>query len=314
MRYLVTGGCGFIGSHLTDALIARGDAVRVLDNLSTGTIDNLNPEAELVLGDVTDPAVVKAAMADIDGCFHLAAVASVVSSGETWLEDHRTNVQGTVNILNAARPTNSRMSIPVVYASSAAVYGDNATVPLDEHSTPRPISAYGADKLAGEFQARIAWLNHRVSNVGLRLFNVYGPRQRPDSRYSGVISIFIDLLMKRKPMEINGDGRQTRDFIYIDDAVRFFLKAMDNQRGEASVYNVCTGQSTSVLQLARVVALIAGADADMVFSSARPGDVAVSLGDPGKSVQRYSCQAGVELGQGLRLTLDARYSGELVRP
>lgn len=307
MRYLVTGGCGFIGSHLTDALISRGNDVRVLDNLATGTIDNLNPDAELVLGDVTDPAVVKAAMADVDGCFHLAAVASVVSSSDSWLEDHRTNVQGTVNILNAARPTSMRMSVPVVYASSAAVYGDNATVPLDEHSTPRPISAYGADKLAGEFHARIAWLNHRVSTVGLRLFNVYGPRQRPDSRYSGVISIFIERLMNRQALEIYGDGRQSRDFIYIDDAVRFFLQAMDNQRGEASVYNVCTGQSTSIQQLARVMALIAGADAEIVFSGARPGDVAVSLGDPGKSVQRYRCQSGIELGQGLRLTLDARH-------
>lgn len=307
MRYLVTGGCGFIGSHLCDALIERGDQVRVLDNLSTGSVDNLNDKAELVLGDVADPAIVKAAMVEVDGCFHLAAISSVEQSVTDWIGTHRVNLQGTINVLDAARADEIQQSTPVVYASSAAVYGDNATVPLDERSTPRPISAYGADKLAGEYHARVAWLSHGISTVGLRFFNVYGPRQNPDSPYSGVISIFIDRLKKEQPLTIYGDGRQTRDFIYVDDVVCYLMAAMDKQRGEASVYNVCTGQSTSINQLAQVLSMISGTKVDVEYATARSGDIAVSLGDPGKTVKRYNMTSQVELGKGLRLMLESMH-------
>lgn len=305
MRYLVTGGCGFIGSHLCDALIEQGNQVRVLDNLSTGSIDNLNAKAELVLGDVADPSIVKAAMMDVEGCFHLAAISSIERSASDWIGTHRVNLQGTVNVLSAARGDQVAPCTPVVYASSAAVYGDNATVPLDERSSPRPISAYGADKLASEYHARVAWLSHGVSTVGLRFFNVYGPRQNPDSPYSGVISIFIDRLRKQQPLTVYGDGGQTRDFIYVDDAVNYLKAAMESQKGEASIYNVCTGLSTSINQLAQILSMISGTALEIEYAGARSGDIAVSLGDPEKTVCRYGVNAQVDVGRGLRLTLES---------
>lgn len=305
MRYLVTGGCGFIGSHLCDLLIERGDQVRVLDDLSTGAIENLNEKAELILGDVSDPAIVKAAMLGVDGCFHLAAVASVERSINDWIGTNRINLQGAVNVFDAARSDGTGQPVPVVYASSAAVYGDNATVPLDERSVPRPISAYGADKLSSEYHARVAWLSHGVSTVGLRFFNVYGPRQNPDSPYSGVISIFIDRLTKQLPLTVFGDGRQTRDFIYVGDVVRYLVAAMDNQKGEASVYNICTGQSTSITQLAQTLSVISGQPVEIEYAGARQGDIAVSLGDPTKTETRYRFRAEIDLGKGLRTTFEA---------
>ncbi len=304
MNFLITGGCGFIGSHLCDALIQRGHGVRVLDDLSTGVIDYLPEMAELVLGDVSDAGVVKSAMQDMDGCFHLAAVASVERSNTDWCGTHRINQLGTVNVLDAARTCN-KTPIPVVYASSAAVYGDNATVPLNESSTPRPISAYGADKLGSEHHARVAWLNHKVSTVGLRFFNVYGPRQNPASPYSGVISIFIDRVLKGLPLIVFGDGSQTRDFIYVADVVKHLLSSMFNQHGEASVYNVCTGQSTSITQLAKTISMVAGEEVDIKYETARAGDIAISLGAPKKAKARFKLDELVSLGDGLKLTLEA---------
>lgn len=303
MNFLITGGCGFIGSHLCDALVEQGHTLRVLDNLSTGKIDHLPETVELIVGDVADPAIVKGAMQDMDGCFHLAAIASVEKSMTEWVATHRINQQGTVNVLDAARFCNKN-PVPVVYASSAAVYGDNATVPLDEASNPRPISAYGADKLGSELHARVAWLNHKVPTVGLRFFNVYGPRQNPSSPYSGVISIFIDRILKGQTLEVYGSGCQTRDFIYVGDVVRHLTAAMFQQRDEASVYNVCTGQSTSILQLAKTLSLVAGAELDVKHQPARSGDIAISLGDPKRSAARFHLLERVPLGDGLQFTLD----------
>lgn len=310
MNYLITGGCGFIGSHLCDALIERGHRIRVLDDLSTGVIDYLPQSAELVLGDVVDKALVKSAMRDMDGCFHLAAIASVERSNKDWCGTHQINQQGTVNVLDAARNCSAK-PIPVVYASSAAIYGDNASVPLAESSAPRPISAYGADKLGSEHHARVAWLTHQVSTVGLRFFNVYGPRQNPASPYSGVISIFIDRILKGLPLKVFGDGSQTRDFIYVADVVNHLMAAMFNQQGEASVYNVCTGQSTSITQLAKTLSMVAGVDSNIEYLDARTGDIAVSLGDPSKTIKRYDLSERVSLGEGLQFTLDAHKAASL---
>lgn len=303
MNFLVTGGCGFIGSHLCDALISLGHKVRVLDDLSTGDVENLPELAELVLGDVTDPGIVKGAMQDMDGCFHLAAIASVERSNADWCGTHRINQQGTVNILNAARTCNKE-PVPVIYASSAAVYGDNATLPLDETCAPRPISAYGADKLGSELHARVAWINHKVPTVGLRFFNVYGPRQNPSSPYSGVISIFIDRVLKDQPLLVYGDGKQTRDFIYVADVVEHLLAAMFESKAGACVYNVCTGQSTSIIQLAKILSMVAGAEINIKFKEARMGDIATSLGDPNKAKSRFAITKRIGLGEGLQFTLD----------
>jgi UDP-glucose 4-epimerase len=300
-NWLVTGGCGFIGSHLVEALLARGDRVRVVDNLSSGRRDNLAAGAELLIGDVAEPAAVARAADGVDGIFHLAAVASVERCREDWVGSHRTNLTGTITVFDAARrrPT----PLPVVYASSAAIYGDSDQLPLCESDRPRPLSAYGADKLGCELHGGIAWSTHGVRNCGLRFFNVYGPRQDPVSPYSGVIAIFAGRLAKRLPLEIFGDGRQTRDFVFVGDAVSHLLAAMDRLREGAQLFNVCTGRAISVLDLAQTMARVLGAAADIRHLPKRLGDVDASVGDPGAARRGLGLSAVISLVDGLRPTL-----------
>jgi UDP-glucose 4-epimerase len=300
--YLVTGGCGFIGSHLSDSLIRDGHQVRVLDDLSTGKRENLSPGAELIVGDIADAALVRRAMNGVDGCFHLAAIASVERGNLDWLGTHATNLTGAIAIFDAARRqdsnTGSSMGIPVVYASSAAVYGDDPDVPLTEASATRPLSAYGADKLGCELHARVAGVVHRVPTVGMRFFNIYGPRQDPKSPYSGVISIFCERIAQGRPITIFGDGLQTRDFVYVADVVSSLRAAMAQLPDAAGIYNVCTGRSTSVLELARVIAKLCGVEADISFAAPRAGDIRISLGSP-ERLQRQlgiACKTGMESG------------------
>ena len=255
--YLVTGGAGFIGSHLCEALLARGDAMRVLDDLSTGKRENLPPGVPLIEGDVADPPTVRAAVDGVAGCFHLAAIASVERGVTDWLGTHRANLTGAITVFDAVRATRT----PIVYASSAAVYGDAATIPIVESSEPRPLSAYGADKLGCELHARVASHVHGIPTVGLRFFNVYGPRQDPRSPYSGVISIFCERLRRGAPINMFGDGGQTRDFVHVADVVAALLAAMRLAPAEAPVFNVCTGIATPVLALAHTIADLAGARA-----------------------------------------------------
>ncbi len=305
MNYLVTGGCGFIGSHLCDALVEQGHNVRVLDNLSSGSTINLPESIDLVLGNVIDPSVVKEALEGMDGCYHLAAVASVERSMNDWIGAHKVNQQAIVNLFEAVRSMAQSNAIPIVFASSSAIYGDNASLPLDESTTARPISAYGADKLGSEHHARVAWLSHGISTVGLRFFNVYGPRQHPTSPYTGVISIFVDRILKGEPLIIYGEGKQTRDFIYVSDVVNYLIQAMQNQRGESSIYNVCTGQATSISQLAKILSAVSGSPLKIEYQPARSRDVAPSLGDPRRAVKRYGIHPQVKLGEGLKLLLAA---------
>jgi len=296
-RYLVTGGCGFIGSHVADALVAAGHWVRVLDNLSTGKRANAPASAELVVGDICDFAAVKRCVESVDGIFHLAAIASVEESRRKWLECHAVNLGGTIHLFEAARqmPTAPR----IVYASSAAVYGDSADVPLAETALPRPINAYGADKLGCELHARVAVLLHGVPTVGLRLFNVYGPRQDPVSYYSGVISMFVSRLEHRDPITIYGDGRQVRDFIAVADVVRFFLSAMSVDRVSGEAFNVCTGHGVSVRQLAEILGSVMDVDPQIEHAPARVGDIRVSIGDPARAAQILGRRAQYSLAEGL---------------
>jgi UDP-glucose 4-epimerase len=304
--YLVTGGCGFIGSHLVDALVAAGHRVHVIDDLSTGRIENLRPEALLTVGDVADAEFVARAMRQVDGCFHLAAVASTQRSNEAWLATHRTNLQGTIAVLDAAR---SRR-LPVVYASSAAVYGHGASAPIRETAALHPITAYGADKLGSELHARVGGLVHGVPTLGLRFFNVYGPRQDASSPYSGVISIFVDRLLGGKAIDVYGDGHQVRDFIYVEDVVRFLIAGMQRASEQAPVLNACTGAATSIVHLARVIGRLcggagAGAQVDMRFLPARAGDIGRSVGAPGMAAEILGIQAKVSLADGLARTIRA---------
>jgi UDP-glucose 4-epimerase len=298
--YLVTGDCGFIGSHLDDALLAGGHAVRILDDLSTGKLANKPLTAELMVGDVSDADVVAEAMRDVAGCFHLAAVASVERSNQDWLETHRVNLTGTIAVLEAARRAGP---VPVVYASSAAIYGDNPALPLTEAALPRPLSAYGGDKLGCELHARVAGLVHRVPTTGLRFFNVYGPRQDPASPYSGVISVFCDRMRAGRAVTIYGDGGQTRDFIFVGDVVRALLAGLREASMDARVFNVCTGRATSVADLAHAIAGTLGVMPEIGFGPARPGDISASLGDPSAARKALAFLAGTSLSEGLARTL-----------
>ena len=299
-KFLVTGGAGFIGSHLCEALRAHGDEVRVLDDLSTGKRENLAADIELIEGDVADQATVQRAVNGIDGCFHLAAIASVERGVNDWLGTHRANLTGAITVFDAIR----RMRVPVVYASSAAVYGDAATVPIAETTLCRPLSAYGADKYGCELHARVASHVHEIPTVGLRFFNVYGPRQDPRSPYSGVISIFCERIARGAPIDIYGDGGQTRDFVYVADVVAALLAAMRSGSVDAPVFNVCTGNATSVLELARVIAELAGTRLDAHHKPPRAGEIRHSTGCRTLSQTALSLPEPIALRAGLGKVLD----------
>ena len=311
--YLVTGGCGFIGSHLVEELLARGHRVRIVDNLSTGKMGNLpnnrNAErCEVVVGDVTREEVVDRCFRGVDFCFHLAAIASVQLSNEDWAGTHRANLTASINVFNAAR--NKR--VPVVYASSAAVYGDNADTPLRESATLRPLTAYGADKLGSELHARVASLVHSVPTTGLRFFNVYGPRQDASSPYSGVISIFTRKISDQQPLVIYGDGDQVRDFIYVGDVVQYLLAAMQNTSVTPAVYNVCTGRSTTINQLARTIMSVSRQRVHIEYRTSRKGDIRVSVGAPQLAERRFKLRAQESLANGLKKLIDCDLQTEIV--
>jgi len=295
-NYLVTGGCGFIGSHLVLSLLGDGHRVRILDNLSTGNRNNVPVQCEIVVGDVADSDRVNDCMRGMDGCFHLAAIASVQESNENWVKTHQVNLTGSINVFDAARKNNT----PVVYASSAAVYGDNADMPLKESSALRPLTAYGADKLGSELHARVASLVHGVPTTGMRFFNVYGPRQNPSSPYSGVISIFLDRIFRKDMFSIFGDGEQTRDFIFVEDVADFLRAAMSNVSRNPTVFNVCTGRSVSVNQLAKTVMSLTGVQVKVKHLMLRTGDIRVSIGDPSYASRALGVNAKQPLIQGLR--------------
>ena len=303
-RYLVTGGCGFIGSHLVEHLLAEGHEITVLDDLSTGKAENIPAGAALIYGDVADPRVVTEAIAGQDGCFHLAAIASVERSREEWARTHRVNVGGTVNVFDAARQARDGKPIPVVWASSAAVYGDNPAVPLAETATPQPLTAYCVDKLACELYARIANRVHDVPVTGFRLFNVYGPRQHPSSPYAGAISLFANRVACGEPVTIIGSDDLVRDFVYVGDVIPYLKVAMAQPRPGAPVFNVCTGQSATLHQLVALLGELLGREPQTRTVPPSPeGDIRVSVGDPRRLMATFGLACDTSLRDGLRRTL-----------
>lgn len=308
-RYLVTGGCGFIGAKLVAVLRASGHEVRVIDDLSTGRREALPADVSLRVAPVHDATVLREAFADIDGCFHLAGDPSVPRCLEDYLRSHLANQTGTVACLDASRREADRRGrpVPVVYASSCAVYGLSDVMPLAEDTPAQPVSGYGVDKLAGEHHARIAADLLRVPSIGLRYFNVYGPGQSPDSPYAGVLSIFCRRLSADEPVVIHGDGMQVRDFVFVDDVVAATIVAMDRAADvgkTAPVINVCTGRPTTVLEAGRTIAGLCDRDFQPSYEAARAGDVTVSLGDPARLRDLLGISADTSIRSGLARTLE----------
>ena len=305
MHILVTGGLGFIGSHLTTALAHAGHTLTIIDDLSTGKREHAPDGSTVIVDDISRHGVFDEIIQSVDACYHLAAIASVERANKELLRTHEINLGGFVNLLDAI--ARHKKTIPVVYASSAAVYGDTPDLPLSETSTTAPISAYGADKLACELQGRAAYAVHKIPTIGLRFFNVYGERQDPSSPYSGVISIFVKRALSGQSLAINGDGLQTRDFIYVGDVVHALTKAMDALVLEAirySVYNVCTGNPTTINVLAETLCKLAHSKSTINHGAERIGDIKHSRGDNTAIKKALGFTAAISLADGLARTLN----------
>ena len=298
-RVLVTGGAGFIGSHLVNALVDRGHDVIVIDNLSTGLREDVNGRAQLIVSDITDAQVLREVLAGVDGCVHLAAIASVQQCKQAWAATHAVNQSAFVSLLElvSRRPGGP---IPVVYASSAAVYGDACDFPIREASLTRPVSTYGADKLGCELHARAAGATGAVPTFGLRFFNVYGPGQSRNSQYAGVISVFSDRLSRGEPVIIYGDGGQSRDFVHISDAVSSILSALGCASNSAPICNVGTGVDTSIMTLAKTLCQFVSRSCDFTFLPARGGDIARSVADVTTARRMLGFKARIDLFSGLK--------------
>ncbi len=305
--FLVTGGAGFIGSHVTGRLLGEGHRVRVLDNCSTGSRANLElgghltAHLDVIEGDIRDLGTVEAATRGVDVVFHQAAMRSVPRSVKDPLGANENNVTGTLNIFEAARRTGVRR---VVYASSSSVYGDRPDLPKREDQTPAPISPYAVSKAAGE-QYAIVWSRlYGVETVGLRYFNVFGPRQDPMSEYAAVIPRFILWALKHAPLEVHGDGTQSRDFTYIDNVVEANLLAARAAGASGEVFNVGCGARVSLLTIITSLERLLGRPLERHHTPARAGDVAHTLADVGKAKRLLGYTPLVSFDEGLKRTFE----------
>ena len=296
---VVTGGCGFIGSHLVRRLHAQGREVRVLDDLSNGNSSNLPSGVDLRVGDVADGRFVREALGGVGSVFHLAAMASVPRSNERWLGGHMSNVAGTVAVMEAIRDLSPAAGF--VYASSAAVYGNVELSPgerIAETAPARPLAPYGVDKLGSEMHAGVGVALFGLRTFGLRFFNVYGPGQAQDSPYSGVVNRFVAQARTGGSITIFGDGEQARDFVHVDDVVAALLAA-EAAPAAGSVINICTGVPTSVNEIAATIARQFDPAPAITRMDARAGDIRRSVGDPSLAARVLGWKAKVSLADGL---------------
>jgi nucleoside-diphosphate-sugar epimerase len=299
-KILVTGGAGFIGSNLTEALLKQGHSVRVLDDFSTGKRENLvfaesGFPLEVIEGDITQLKVCRSAMKEVEFVFHEAALPSVQQSIEDPLTSNRVNVEGTLNVLLSAKGAGVKR---VVYASSCAIYGDDPTLPKKESMTPQPLSPYALQKYIGERYCRLFSQLYNLETVSLRYFNVFGPKQSPTSVYAAVIPLFIDALLRGRSPVIFGDGEQTRDFVYIDDVVQANLLAMSSQPLSGEVINVASGRSFSLNQLVTILGDVLGSKVLPDYEGPRAGDIRHSRGDirRGKRLLHYLPRGEIKTG------------------
>ena len=303
-HYLVTGGCGFIGSHLVEALVQKGECVRVFDNCSTGKAKNiahLKDQIEFVEGDLRELDVVHQAVAGVDYVFHQGARPSVARSVADPILSNNVNINGTLNLLVAARDAGVKR---VVYAASSSAYGNTPTLPRSEMLSPQPASPYAITKYVGECYCRVFTQVFGLETVALRYFNIFGPRQDPTSQYSAVIPKFIHAYLHGNSPAIEGDGEQSRDFTYIANAVHANLLACHAEGVAGEVFNIGCGQQTSINSLASLIGEMMETDAKPVYTSSRPGDVRHSRADIHKAQQLLGYEPKVELKAGLRRTID----------
>jgi len=301
---LVTGGAGFIGSHLVEALLGRGHMVRVVDNFSTGKRENISGfinRIELLTGDLSESETARRAVDGISCIFHQAALGSVPRSVADPLSTHRSNVDGTLNLLIEARSAGVRR---IVVAGSSSVYGANPALPKNESLLIAPLSPYAVTKAVQELYARAFFATYGLETVTLRFFNVYGPRQDPHSIYAAVIPRFITALLTKKQPVIYGDGEQTRDFTYVEDVVEANLKAMDADGAAGEVLNVAAGGQASINQLLHEISSIMGVKADPVHEPLRVGEVRHSRADNSRAKELLGWQPRTSLKEGLKKTVE----------
>jgi len=300
-QVLITGGAGFIGSHLVRGLSDRGLSVRVLDNLSTGSKTNLTGLAiEFIEGDIRDAAIVQESVKDVDTVFHLAAYISVPGSMEDPLTCYETNLNGSLNVLMQASQAGVGR---VVLASSAAVYGESDS-PVAENHPPNPFSPYAASKLAMEQAAKLYSQSFSLETVCLRFFNAYGPRQSPDSPYAAAIPKFIQVLLAGEPATIHGDGRQTRDFVYVKDIVEAMLLAADGDSIDDRVFNIAGGNSVPINDLVEILQRFFPETPDPVFGPPRQGDLLFSEADISLAERALGYRPRIDLQEGLGITVE----------
>jgi len=301
---LITGGAGFIGSNLVDALLEKGHAVRILDDLSTGKPSNLpldNPRVELIEGDVADAEMVARAAQGCKAVVHLAAVASVQASVDDPVKTHQANFIGTLNVCEAMRTAGIKR---VVFASSAAVYGNNGEGEAIGEDTPKaPLTPYASDKLASEYYFDFYRRQHGLEPVIFRFFNVFGPRQDPSSPYSGVISIFCERAQQGLPISLFGDGEQTRDFIYVGDLVAVLVQALEAPEVEEGPINVGLNQVMSLNQLLAALKSVVGSLPEVTYCAARAGDIKHSRANNARLLERFTLPAITPMATGLRRLL-----------
>jgi len=304
MKYLVTGGAGFIGSHLVEAIVANGDQARVLDNFSTGKRSNIAlgvPDVDVVEGDIRDRAVVRQAMQGVERVCHLAALVSVPESIAHPDICFEINAMGTQIVLDEARKAGVQK---LVLASSAAIYGDNTNLPLAESEPPSPLSPYGLDKLYAEQLGGVYQQLYGIEVMALRFFNVFGPRQDPGSPYSGVISIFMEKMLAGKPVQVFGDGEQTRDFVYVKDVVAAIQGAFHSNGSSFRVFNVGRGVEVSINKLLVALSTLFKGESGAEYKAARGGDIVHSLADISAIGRAISYTSGYSLEEGLAETIE----------
>lgn len=304
MRALITGGAGFIGSHIAERLLGEGYQVRIVDNLSSGKLENLSSFAdrvEFTRGDVRDVRLLEQLCEGCDCVFHQAAVVSVPYSVEHPQETHDVNIQGTLNVLLAARSKEVRR---VVFACSAAVYGEEPTLPKREDMPPAPLSPYGVEKIAGEYYMGVFNRLYGVETVSLRYFNVFGPRQDPGSPYSGVISIFVDRALSRQTPRVFGDGEQGRDFVFVSNVVDANLLAATSPRAAGRCYNIGCGRRTTINRLLEILGRLTGHQLHPEHAEPRAGDIRQSVADISRARSELAYDPVIDVEQGLGQLLD----------